>query len=333
VSKIFQAASAEKGLGFFALDLKSRTIVWEAETARSLGADAERARAALASSLASGLRSYILREIAAGSGEQFRCLAPLQGEVMEVVIMPPAKGAEARREGFYAPLALREPMDTLKKYFLSNIANKLRSLLNSVIIASDVLATVDRDAIMKHQKFLNLMAEDAREVNTLLNRLGETINYAIPGAAAAAEPIEVPQLLEAIHANLHYLAEDTSIALTFAVPGSMPPLKGDPIHFLLIFFLAVHYALSRTDPLGEILITARERAEWDVEVYFANRDIPSDVAVSPDAHGLAPMRPAGWSDGSELQLIDSLLGLRGTSLTLLGNGKDLGLLRLPLPRD
>ena len=64
----------------------------------------------------------------------------------------------------------------MKKYFLSNVTNTLRALLNSVIIASDVIAAAGEGGITDYHKFLPLMAEDAREVNKLLNRLGELSN-------------------------------------------------------------------------------------------------------------------------------------------------------------
>ncbi len=324
-----QLALAEKGLGFFSIDIKKKAFSWDEETARMLGDRADTEKMSMIKHLTSPLRSYLFQPGAAG--ERLRCLIPLNREVMETVILPPEKGADGVREGFFFPYSLNESLDLMKKYFLSNISNKLRSVLNSVIIASDVVAA-SKETIHQHQKFLSLMTEDAREVNTLLNRLGEIINYAPPGAMTSRELVETSNLLTTIYANMHYLAEDASIALNKAVPEAIPAVRGHFTLLILTFFLAVHYALSKTEPMGEILITARDHEGWQVEICFSNTDIPSNMAVNLGTYGLKPVAMGAWSESAALQLIDSLLGLHGTKLTLLSNNRGLGMLILPLPR-
>lgn len=326
----FKQAAAEKGLGFFSLNLKEENIIWEEETSSAMGSNAEKEKSVLASYLTSSLRSYVLNGLANRSNERLRCIIPLMGDVMEVVILPPGENSGDIREGFFNPYPLHIKMELMKKYFLSNISNTLRSLLNSVIIASDVIATAEKE-ILLGDKFLSLMAEDAREVNSLLNRMGEIINYSPPEGTGSTEEIDIKDLLSVIHDNLHYLAEDASISMSVALPEGIPPLRGNFTVYLMTLFLAIHHALSKTEALGEIIITARDLKKWILEIGFSNSDIPSDATLYPEKHGLVPVVPGGWSESAALQLIDALLGLSGGELTVLENKQGLGLLMLPLP--
>lgn len=331
MEKNFQLAAAERGLGFFTVNLKEGVLTWEKETGRTLGAEADSEGVKFVGHLTSNLRSYVSRGIASNSNERFRCIVPLGDDIVEAVILPTPEAAPGVRQGFFFPYPLQNPMEMMKKYFLSNISNTLRSLLNSVIIASDVVNRAGKEKIVQHVKFLSLMAEDAREVNTLLNRLVEIINYSPPGETKPTEDINVHDLLTNIHANLHYLAEDASIALTLALPDSMPAIRGKITLLLMTFFLSIHYALSKTNPLGEIIITANDQQGLIVEICFSNTDIPPNIAIYPEKHDLAAVRINGWSEGAELQLADSLITLQGGRLSVLDNGRGLGMLKLSLP--
>ncbi len=332
MKKALQSAAAEKSLGFLTLDLKARKISWSDETADILGAQAAGEAAGLLASLQSGLRAYFPRTPAEGGHERQRTIVPLKGEVMELVILPHDLSTPHLREGFFSPYPLQESMELMKKYYLSNISNKLRSLLNSVIIASDVVAASDKAALMGSHKFLDLMAQDAREVNTLLNRLGEVINYS-PVDTGGREEIGLAPLLESIHSGIQCLAEDASISLQLALPGDLPVLRGSRTRFMLAFFLALHYALSNTEPLGEIITTAQERNGWAVQICYAGGGIPADLAVQPEKHGLIPAVLKSWSESYELQIIDSLLALSGGGLSLMGDGRGVGLLKVSLGRE
>jgi hypothetical protein len=327
VEKAVRSAAAEKGLAFFALEPAGGIITWAGGTGRNLGEEIPD-RVDLSSRLTAGIRAYLNSELACPGTQRLRGVFPVGGQVVEAVFLP--WDGTGLRDGYCSPYPLHEPMETLKKYFLSNISNKLRSLLNSVIIAGDVVAAANLGPSPDHGRFLSLMAEDAREVNTLLNKLSEVVNYAHPAGVAGDGTVDVPAILRFVHGNLQYLAEDASIALSLAVPEAMPAARGNHALTLLVFFLALQHALSCTDPLGEIIMTAAEREGWAVEICFANRDIPASMAVYPEKHGLAPVVMEGWSDSAPLQVADSILGLYGGALTFLRSERGLGFLKIPL---
>jgi signal transduction histidine kinase len=325
-------ATAELDIGFFTFDPAHQRVQWVEPTLQRFGVRGPGMADELGRRLRTGLRSHVLRGLSEQPTERYRCIMPIGSKVSEVVFLPRGEEAEnGQREGFFFPFPLHESLDTMRRHFLSNISNKLRSLLNSVIIASDVIAAAAQDQIQDHGKFLGLMAEDAREVNTLLNKLAEVISYTSPSLVILDDRVDVRSVLADVHTGLQFLAEDASIKLTLAVPDTLPPARGSHLQLLLVFFLAVHHALSRTDPLGEIMITVGASGALTVEIIYANGEIPPNLAVSPEAHGLVPVVPAGWSDSAGLQSIDALLGLVGMNLTPLGSGTGLGLLKLPLP--
>ncbi len=324
---LFQFVAATKGLGFFRLNIETGEVTWEEETAGLMGPRADEEREGLSRRLTGGLRNYLFSDRAG----ELRCIVPIMGSTAEMVFLETDDPTGDTRPGFFSPYPLNGSLETMKRYFLSNISNKLRSLLNSVIIAADVAATSTPEMSYDPGKFLSLMAEDAREGNDLLNRLNEIISYSAANGHLAPESIDLRGLLRVIHSNLNHLAEDASIALILAIPDDLPEARGHFISYILSIFLAIKYALTRTDPMGEIIITAREgEGRWSVEICFAPGEVPAGLALSPEEHGLVPLAISGWAQGEEIQLIDSLLALHGGELTVMANGEDLGFLRLAL---
>jgi signal transduction histidine kinase len=327
LKELFQFAAATKGLGFFQLNIETGEVTWEEETAGLMGPRADEEREELSRRLTGGLRNYLFSDRAG----ELRCIVPIMGSTVEMVFLETDGPTGDTWPGFFSPYSLNRSLETMKRYFFSNISNKLRSLLNSVIIAADVASSHSPEMKTDCGSFLSLMAEDAREVNDLLNRLNEIISYSAANGHPAPESIDLRGLLRVIHANLNHLAEDASIALMLAVPDDLPEARGHFISYILSLFLAIKYALTRTDPMGEIIITAREEdGRWSVEICFAPEEVPAGLALSPEAHGLVPLTVGDWIQGEEIQLIDSLLALHGGGLAVMANGEDLGLLRLTL---
>ncbi len=333
MKRIVSLALAEHGFGFFTMARADGSIAWSEDTVQMLGADAPSEASRLSRYLVSGLRAYALKNLAGGQKNRQRCLVPFRGEVAETVLLPPQGEAGAKGfEGFIFPYPLHEPLGMMRKYFLSSVTGRLRSLLNSVIVAGDVVAAADRETLWEQQRFLALLAQDAREVNAVINRIGEVAGYTPPGARAYEELVSVPELLETLQADLSHLAQEADISLRTAVDPAMPPVRTSRTIMAMTVFLAFHYALGHVKPLGEILLTVGDFDGWTIDFLYGAMDIPTNLAVRPERHNFAPVAVEDWSTGAELQLIDSLLGINGSGLSVGSREDGTGLISMHLPR-
>jgi hypothetical protein len=299
-----------------------------------LGADAPSEASRLSRYLSSGLRGYVLKNLDAGPKSRQRCLVPFRGEVAEAVLLPPrAESGTAEYQGYIFPYPLHEPLGMMRKYFLSAVTSRLRSLLGSVIVAGDVVAAADRETLWEQQRFLALLAQDAREVNAVINRVGEVAGYTPPGARAFEELVSIPELLGAMQADMSYLAGEADISLRLAVDAAMPPVRTSRTIMAMAIFLAFHYALGHVKPLGEILLTVGDFDGWTIDLLYGAMDIPTNLAVRPERHNFVPVEVGDWASGAQLQLIDSLLGINGSGLTAGLREDGTGIVSLHMPRS
>src|SRR5580693_6143939 len=201
-------------------------------------------------------------------------------------------------------LQLREAAD-LKSRFLSYMSHEFRTPLASITSITDILLNgMDGPLTQEQQRQLKFVQGGVRELTEMVDDLLDLAKVEAGRISISPEWFEMVDLFSALRGMFKPIIGDSSVALIFEEPQSVPRLYTDDKKLSQILRNYISNALKFT-PEGEVHIDARMTEQGDVEF------IVSDTGI-----GIAPEHlPTLFSDFVQ---IDTRLQrrLRGTGLGL-----------------
>lgn len=160
---------------------------------------------------------------------------------------------------------LRRASD-LKTQFLSNMTHEFRTPLNSILSLSRILLDrLDGDLTREQEKQVKFIQKAASDLSELVNDLLDLAKVEAGKIAVRPAEFQVDALFGGLRGMLRpLLAHNSSVALQFEEPESMPPLMTDESKVSQILRNLISNALKYTDN-GQVVVRARLENQDTVE--------------------------------------------------------------------
>ncbi|MCC6238036.1 MAG: ATP-binding protein [Dehalococcoidia bacterium] len=143
--------------------------------------------------------------------------------------------------------------DEARRLLLADVSHELRTPL--AVIRGEIEAFLDgvHEATPEH---LGTLIEETAVLERLIDDL-RTLTLSEAGTLALhREPTDIARLLEGVVGGFQGLAAGTGVALTLAIPESLPALEVDPARIRQVFANLVDNALRHTPADGRVRVAA-----------------------------------------------------------------------------
>jgi PAS domain S-box-containing protein len=227
--------------------------------------------------------------------------------------------------------------DRRKDAFLAMLAHELRNPLGAILIAQEVLATLEPGSEQLAAEYLQIVAQQTRHMKRLLDDLLDVSRVSRGKIELQKERVDVNALvLRAIDVNRATILEKHQ-ELSLELCRQPIPMEADPVRLVQVFDNLINNAAKYTDPGGHItILSAVENGAAIVKV----RD--DGVGMTPEllarafdlfAQGGRSLDRTQGGLGVGLTLVRMLLELHGGSVQAFSPGPGRGselVVRLPL---
>ena len=226
------------------------------------------------------LRDLIERSLRSRGGETVKAYRSANLDRWFDVRAVPLRRADSRSVP-YTLLLFREQTEArreakLRRDFIANASHELRTPLASLIGFIETLQGPARDDPAARERFLGIMATQARRMTRLVNDLMGLSALERRAHVAPSEPVDLGALAGQVVDAARPLADESGVALSATVEPELPPVAGDRDELTQVVENLVENALRYGADGGR------------VEVTVHRRDGSVEVAVRDHGAGIAP---------------------------------------------
>lgn len=198
------------------------------------------------------------------AGETFYSLMPVRNFLLLAISRsyPGPSPGKVRRILLMRPYSLEREFMRMRSNLNQNVALEIRSHLNSVAIASEIILQPElQENEPTKKRFLTTFLRDITDLSTLFGEMQEI-----------AEPIPFPNrvhrlsldwkgLVTDLLSKVRGLASERNISLTSDFPAHLPAIEGDYHWLYLALYGAMRYILDSAPPLSGVRIACHAAAK------------------------------------------------------------------------
>lgn len=210
--------------------------------------------------ISNGINSFHV----ASKSKPFAMKLPFLGKVVWVRFNPIYE-KKAKYSGTIITLhnyMMRSELTTMKKDFIANVSYEVRTLLNSILIATEIMSdeTFKADT-EERKKFLSIVSEDVNKLSSLMNNFMDIIQIQTSKLEMKKEFIDIPQLIETSVNNMKSMADGRSVKIKTFLPKKLPQVTGDFEWLCQVMYKILSNSIKSTPPLGEINIKVKDYSD------------------------------------------------------------------------
>jgi hypothetical protein len=247
------------GVGLLGIDSDNRVVQANESFLRYLGIEAGDVVGEDVSSLQTIIslpdfwRSLLARET-------FYSLVPARNFLLLAISRsyPEPSPEKVKRILLMRPYSLEREFMRMRSNLNQNVALEIRSHLNSVAIASEIILQPElQENEPTRKRFLTTFFKDITDLSSLLSEMQEIV-----------EPIPFPNrvhrlsldwkgLVTNLLSKVRGLASERNISLTSDIPAHLPAIEGDYQWLYLALYGAINFLLALAQPLAGVRIACR----------------------------------------------------------------------------
>jgi PAS domain S-box-containing protein len=187
--------------------------------------------------------------------------------------------AEAALESSEAALEGAEAATQAKGDFLDHMTHELRTPLQAVLGYSEFLLMAPLGTLTGGQRAdIDFIHQAGERMIALVNQMLDLSRLEAGGIALTFEPIDLPEVIEAVRQDIAPQAAARGLTVQIDVPETLPPLMGDAERVRQILLNLAGNATKFTQT-GGIQITASAPVTPGVEVAVSD----TGIGISPEA--------------------------------------------------
>ena len=268
--------------------------------------------------------------------ETFYCLVPGRN----FLLLTTSRGytspsrPDIRRIILLRPYSLERDFIRMRSRLNQNIALEIRSQLNSVAIASEIILQPElQDNEGTKELFLSTFFENITDLGKSFNELQEVVEpIPFPNRVRAVD-LDWRGLLTDLLAKVRGLASERNVSLVSDLSTNLPTARGDYHWLTLALYAVLDHLVAAAPPLGEVQV-ACHAAEGAIEttIRLAEFENSSPAAWPPTTLFPLPEDNPRISrmEFTDLALSHSIFRLHGGEL-LKGNEEGALTMRIRLP--
>lgn len=180
----------------------------------------------------------------------------------EVRVSPlgPIRGGKPDKEPLFLvllrDLTEAQRVERMRVDFVANASHELRTPLASVIGFIETLQGPARNDAQAHDRFLDIMAEQARRMSRLIDDLMSLSRIELKAHVRPETVIDVAPILEHVADAMQPLAIDSGVAVTLDIKDRPLMAVGDRDELAQVFQNLVHNAIKYGQSGGRVAVTA-----------------------------------------------------------------------------
>lgn len=148
----------------------------------------------------------------------------------------------------FSDLTLIRETDRVRSSFVANVSHELRSPLTTIAGCIETLQTTAREDPDSHQRFLDLMSEEARRMTRLVDDLLSLSRLEVQEHIQPSGAVDICKLLEQVMDNFSSRTAAQAPALVLDCPGGADPVIGEPVELIQVFDNLVENAIKYGQP-------------------------------------------------------------------------------------
>jgi protein-histidine pros-kinase len=208
-----------------------------------------------------------------------------------------------------------------KSEFLASVSHELRTPLNAIIGFSELI----RDAVIapldaRYREYGGDINGAGRHLLSIINDILDISKIESGRLELRDELVSIAESIEACHRIVAMMADTAKVSLVVDVPGTLPPIRTDPIRFHQILLNIMSNAVKFTPAGGHVIVSAYVEKDGAV-VAIEDTGIgmkPEEIAIALEPfrqiEGALTRRFAGTGLG--LPLAKGLVELHGGGLDI-----------------
>ncbi len=249
------------------------------------------------------------------AGETFYSLVPVRNFLLLAISRkyPGPSPGKVKRILLIRPYSLEREFMRMRSNLNQNVALEIRSHLNSVAIASEIILQPElQENEPTKKRFLTTFFRDITDLSSLFSEMQEIV-----------EPIPFPNRIHRLAldwkglvtdqlSKVRGLASERNISLTSDIPAHLPTIEGDYHWLYLALYGAINYIVTAAPPLSGMRISCRANdAGVETTIRIPRPEIPpADEWPPPTLFPLSEEDPRiGKMLFSELSLARSIFHL------------------------
>jgi hypothetical protein len=300
------------GVGLLGVDVDNRVVqanesflrYLDIEAAEIVGEEVSRLKTII--SLPDFWQSLLARET-------FYSLVPTRDFLLLTISRsyPEPSPEKVKRILLLRPYSLEREFIRMRSNLNQNIALDIRSHLNSVAIASEIILQPElQESESTRNRFLATFFRDITDLSTLFNEMQEIVEpIPFPNRVHRAS-LDWKGLVTDQLSKMRGLASERNISLASDIPAHLPAIEGDYHWLYLALYGAMNYIVASAPPLAGVRVACRvsdEGVETTIRLPHPER-LPSDKWPPPTLFPLPEDDPRiGKMLFSELALARSIL--------------------------
>jgi PAS domain S-box-containing protein len=240
--------------------------------------------------------------------------------VSEVIDVTELMEADAKLR---AALTRAEAASAAKSQFLATMSHELRTPLNAIIGLSEMIAGEIMGPVgnARYADYVRDIHRAGRHLLDLVTDVLDTSRIEAGGYRLVLAPLQAAEVVEETQRIVAPLAAERGVRIERAIPGDLPPIRGDRRALKQILINVVSNAVKYTPTGGTVSIRATAEAGT---VVLAVEDTGSGIAPEDIPHVLEPFYRAGdaYTSGAAggaglgLSIANGLVAAHGGSLAI-----------------
>jgi two-component system, OmpR family, phosphate regulon sensor histidine kinase PhoR len=203
---------------------------------------------------------------------------------MRVIELPARNPAKAG----WVMLVLRDVTDARKTEqmrtdFISNVSHELRSPVSSLLGFIETLQGPAHDDAESRDRFLGIMADEARRMTSLVNDLLTLSKVEADEHIRPAEPVDMAGVLAEISTVLTARAQARGMTIDLHIPDDLPRVTGDKEELIQVFRNLIDNAISYGSENTDIQIIVENQGQ-----VFGTPEAMLAVSVTNQGAGIKP---------------------------------------------
>ncbi len=207
------------------------------------------------------------------------------GQCVTVSVSP--LGEASARSGFvlvFHDITELKRLETMRRDFVANVSHELRTPLTAIRGYAETLRSGALEDSTRAGQFLEVIERHSERLGRLVDDLLALSDIELGKTAFEQRAVALPALVADVVAILADKASRGAITLRDEVPGTLPPLQGDPDRLQQVLINLTDNAIKYTPAGGQVTIAAapitRESAVWvevmvrDTGVGIPAQDLP-----------------------------------------------------------
>ncbi|MBT3700976.1 MAG: PAS domain-containing protein [Alphaproteobacteria bacterium] len=222
-----------------------------------------------------------------GNGDQGEVLLPppvSRNCEMRVIALPARNPTKAN----WIMLVLRDVTDARKTEqmrtdFISNVSHELRSPVSSLLGFIETLQGPAHDDADARDRFLGIMADEARRMTSLVNDLLTLSRVEADEHIRPAGPVNIAGVLAEISTVLMARARMRGMTIDLRIPDDLPQVTGDKEELIQVFRNLIDNAISYGSENTSIQVVAENQGQ-----VFGTPEAMLAVSVTNQGAGINP---------------------------------------------